>query len=80
MYYSRVEQAENIVVEPGMEPVIVYHTQNLAVINGPGRERIMKKQIMMMEMMMMMEIMGSITYLMNSSMQRPSRWEIHHMV
>jgi hypothetical protein len=29
MYYTnRVEQADNIVVEPGMEPVIVYHTQN----------------------------------------------------
>jgi hypothetical protein len=35
MYYNRVEQAENIVVEPDIEPVIVYHTQN-PVINGPG--------------------------------------------
>jgi hypothetical protein len=35
MYYNRVEQAKNIVVEPDMEPVIVYHTQN-PVINGPG--------------------------------------------
>jgi hypothetical protein len=35
MYYNRVAQAENIVVEPDMEPVIVYHTQN-PVINGLG--------------------------------------------
>jgi hypothetical protein len=35
MYYNQVEQADNIVVEPDMEPVIVYHTQNPEV-NGPG--------------------------------------------
>jgi hypothetical protein len=35
MYYNRVEQTDNIVVEPDMEPVIVYHTQN-PEINGPG--------------------------------------------
>jgi hypothetical protein len=31
MYYNRIEQADNIIIEPGMEPVIVYHTQNPAV-------------------------------------------------
>jgi hypothetical protein len=35
MYYNRVKQADNIVVEPDMEPVIVYHTQNPEV-NGSG--------------------------------------------
>jgi hypothetical protein len=35
MYYNIIEQAENIVVEPDLEPVIVYHKQN-PVINGPG--------------------------------------------
>jgi hypothetical protein len=34
MYYNR-EPTNNIVVEPDMEPVIVYHTDNPA-INGPG--------------------------------------------
>jgi hypothetical protein len=35
MYYNRVEPTKNIVVEPDMEPVIVYHTNNPEV-NGPG--------------------------------------------
>jgi hypothetical protein len=35
MYYNRAEPANNIVVEPDMEPVIIYHTDNLEV-NGPG--------------------------------------------
>jgi hypothetical protein len=35
MYYNCSEATNNIVVEPDMEPVIVYHTDNPA-INGPG--------------------------------------------
>jgi hypothetical protein len=35
MYYNREEPAVNIVIEPDMEPVIVYHTDN-PVINGSG--------------------------------------------
>jgi hypothetical protein len=35
MYYNRVESTVNIIVEPGMEPVVVYHTDNQEV-NGPG--------------------------------------------
>jgi hypothetical protein len=35
MYYNRSEATNNIVVEPHMEPVIVYHTDNPA-INEPG--------------------------------------------
>jgi hypothetical protein len=35
MYYNRVEPLNNIVEEPDMERVIVYHTQNPEV-NGPG--------------------------------------------
>jgi hypothetical protein len=35
MYYNRVEPITNIVVEPNMEPVIVYHTDN-PVITGSG--------------------------------------------
>jgi hypothetical protein len=35
MYYNRAEQTDNIVAEPDMEPVIVYHTQNPEV-DGPG--------------------------------------------
>jgi hypothetical protein len=35
MYYNRVESTVNIVIEPDMEPVIVYHTDN-PVVNGPG--------------------------------------------
>jgi hypothetical protein len=35
MYYNRVEPTTNIVVEPDMEPVIVYYTDN-PVINGSG--------------------------------------------
>jgi hypothetical protein len=35
MYYNRIEPTDNIVIEPDMEPVIVYHTQNPEV-NGPG--------------------------------------------
>jgi hypothetical protein len=31
MHYNRVDQADNTVIEPDMEPVIVYHTQNPAV-------------------------------------------------
>jgi hypothetical protein len=51
MCYNRSEPTNNIVVEPDMEPVIVYRTDNLA-INNPGR--VIINQISMM-------IMGSIT-------------------
>jgi hypothetical protein len=37
MYYNRVGPAVNIVIEPEMEPIIVYHTHNLAIAgSGEG--------------------------------------------
>jgi hypothetical protein len=35
MYYNQKEPAVNIVIEPEMEPIIVYHTHN-PVISGSG--------------------------------------------
>jgi hypothetical protein len=80
MYYNRVEPAvNNIIIEPEMEPIIVYHTHNPAIA-GSGEVTIVKPRINQRLMRVipstMMKIMGSNTYRMNSSMPKQSKWAI----
>jgi hypothetical protein len=78
MYYNRVEPTNNIVVEPDMEPVIIYHTNNPEV-NGPPGRVIINQMKQSMKMVTSMMIMGSMTCRMNSSMQKPNKWETRRM-
>jgi hypothetical protein len=75
MYYNRVEPTNNMVVEPDMEPVIVYHT-HIPEANGPGEGDNHQEEVID-EFAISMMIMWSITYRMNSLMQRQNKWEIH---